>query len=419
MKLSLEHIHLILTELLNNKLRSFLSLLGISIGIFCIVSILSVFDSMKENIQKNMSQLGASNLYIGKYAWLPPDDSKGVYPWWRYKSRPITNYNEMLQVKSIMSHARFVCISYNEFSKITDGKNEMMANLYAVSNDFEKFQNFDIQYGRYFSKTELQNPNANVMVIGDEIAHTFFNNNQQMIDKVLQIVNYPIRVVGVMKKKSRNQLGFDFNNAVIVPYLFYASIKNIDNNVGNGFVDPILMIEGTKKIPIEELSFEAKSTLRAIRKIKPTEPDNFSINKMDAIQKKLDEIFSKIKMAAWLIGFFSLIVGCFGIANIMFVSVKERTAQIGLKKALGATSKNIMLDFIIESIILCFMGGVLGVILIILLGIILTLVFDFPIYLSFWNFLLATTISILVGILAGYIPARNASKLSPVEALRK
>ncbi|KXK42323.1 MAG: antimicrobial peptide ABC transporter permease [Bacteroidetes bacterium OLB11] len=159
--------------------------------------------------------------------------------------------------------------------------------------------------------------------------------------------------------------------------------------------------------------------MRAIRKIKPTEPDNFSINKMDAIQKKLDEIFSKIKMAAWIIGFFSLIVGCFGIANIMFVSVKERTAQIGLKKALGATSKNIMLDFIIESIILCFIGGVLGVILIILLGIILTFVFDFPIYLSLWNFLLATTISILVGILAGYIPARNASKLSPVDALRK
>ncbi len=419
MKFSIENIKLIFEELYNNKLRSFLSLLGVSIGIFCIVSVLSVFDSMREHIQNNMAQLGASNLYVGKYPWIPPDDSKGEYPWWKYKSRPVTNYKEMIQLKENIDNIKYICISYSEFGKIATLKNEFMSNVYAVSNNFERFQNFDISQGRYFTKNEMFNAKSNLIVIGDEVAKALFNGNENVIGKEVQVSNHSFIIIGVMKKKSRNQLGFDFNNTVIVPYLSYATIKDIDNNVGNGFVDPILMIEGTNKISMNDLLFEVKSTLRTIRKLKINEPDNFSINKMDAIQKKVDEIFSKIKLAAWLVGFFSLLVGCFSIANIMFVSVNERTAQIGLKKAIGATSQSIKFDFIVESVFLCFIGGILGVILIVLFGIVMSLIFDFPIYLSFLNFLLASAISIIVGVVAGYIPARNAAKLNPVDALRK
>jgi putative ABC transport system permease protein len=180
----------------------------------------------------------------------------------------------------------------------------------------------------------------------------------------------------------------------------------------------MLMVEAKKDIAVEDLYYELISTLRAIRKLKPREPDNFSINKLDAIQNKVNELFSKIKISGWIIGFFSLIVGCFGIANIMYVSVKERTNQIGLKKALGATSYQILFDFLLESIFLCLIGGFIGIVLVFLLSFILSALLDFPVFLSLYNFVLGVGISLIVGVIAGYLPAKKAAKLNPVEAIR-
>lgn len=411
-----ESISMVINELRNNKLRTFLSLLGVTIGIFCIISVLTVFDSLQQNIQQSMQTLGSKTLYVGKYPWIPED--KGEYPWWKYKSRPVSTYHEVAALKKYVSTASHVCISYTEPSKVSFQNQMSQVGLFAVSNDFEKFQHFDIEQGRYFTASELQNPNMNTVVIGSTVADELFLQKTNPIGQSLILYGNHCTIIGVLKKQGRSNMGFDFDGAVILPYVYLASIRDIDGQIGNGFVDPMLMVEAKKDIAVEDLYYELISTLRAIRKLKPREPDNFSINKLDAIQNKVNELFGKIKISGWIIGFFSLIVGCFGIANIMYVSVKERTNQIGLKKALGATSYQILFDFLLESIFLCLIGGFIGIVLVFLLSFILSALLDFPVFLSLYNFVLGVGISLIVGVIAGYLPAKKAAKLNPVEAIR-
>lgn len=415
MNLSIDNIILVLQDLKANKLRTILSLLGVSIGIFCIVSILTVFDSMQENIRKSVSVLGGSNLYIQKYPWIPDDNKE--YPWWKYTTRPMANFDEVILLKKMLPNVSTICISYNDFIQVKNNEFEYMTSLYAVSSGFEKFQNFDLQFGRYFNINELLSSSSNLIVLGENVAKALFKESNRSLNQSVQIQNRLFTVIGVLKKKGKTQMGFDFNDGAIVSYLYYTTLKNLKNQ-DNSFVDPMILIAPQNNIAKAEFQFETQSALRTIRKLHPGEPDNFSINQMDAVQDKFDELFAKLKIGGWLIGLFSLIVGCFGIANIMYVSVKERTRQIGLKKALGATSQRILFDYLYESVILCLLGGLGGVLLVIPLAFLLTHLLEFEIILSLKNFLLATSISIGVGIISGFMPARKASKLNPVVAIR-
>ncbi|MCC7030240.1 MAG: ABC transporter permease [Chitinophagaceae bacterium] len=411
-----ESLAMVLNELRTNKLRTFLSLLGVTIGIFCIISVLTVFDSLQQNIQQNMLTLGSKNLYVGKYPWIPED--KGEYPWCKYKSRPVCNYYEVVQLKKYLNSAYQICLCYTDQTKAANEGKESYAGIFAVTADFEKFQSFDIAYGRYFSNNEMYNPNTNTVVIGHTIAADLFPPTVSPVGRSINVYGRNCVIAGVLKKHGRSNMGFDFDGGIIIPYLYLANVKDIDGNIGNGFTDPMIMIEARKNVDVEDLYFDLISTLRAIRKLKPREPDNFSINKLDAIQSKVNELFSKIKISGWIIGFFSLIVGCFGIANIMYVSVKERTGQIGLKKALGAKSAQILLDFLLESIILCLIGGFIGITLVFLLSFILSAILDFPVFLSLGNFVLGVSISLVVGVIAGFLPAKKAAFLNPVVAIR-
>ncbi|MBK7762336.1 MAG: ABC transporter permease [Bacteroidetes bacterium] len=406
-----------LEELRMNKLRTFLSLLGVTIGVFCIISVLTVFDSLQSNIQNSMQTLGSNVLYIGKFPWIP--EESGEYPMWKYKARPVCNANELDAIQKQVSKASYAAISYSDDPANFDynGNETKGVGIFAVTYEFNKLQPIEMNEGRYFSLNEMNGKQSNGMVLGATVAGELFGNNISPIGKHLEIRGKPFQIIGVMKKQGKTITGFNFDGSAIISYHFLSTLKNIDQT-GNGFTDPMMMVKARRNASLEEMKYEIKSVLRAQRKLRPGEPDNFSFNQLDTIQNSIKDIFANFNIFGWIIGFFSLIVGSFGIANIMFVSVKERTKFIGLKKAIGARKFSILSEFLIESILLCLFGGLIGIVLVMILSKLLSGPLGFPVSLSMNNFILGISISVIVGIIAGYIPAKRAANMDPVVAIR-
>lgn len=208
--------------------------------------------------------------------------------------------------------------------------------------------------------------------------------------------------------------GFDFDNSIIYPY--YAAANFLDVRSLN--YDPFVAVKAANGKNLEEVKYEVEGVLRRVRKVRPGRPNDFAINQLSEVTKRIDVVFGTIDVVAWIIGGFSLIVGAFGIANIMFVTVKERTKIIGLKKAVGARKSSILWEFLLEAIVLCLIGGLVGIVIVLLLSLLMTYGFDFHVTLSFTNFFIGVFVSIFVGVLSGLIPARSASRLDPVVAIR-
>jgi putative ABC transport system permease protein len=403
-----------LQELRVNKLRTFLSLLGITIGIFCIIAVKTVLDSLENNIQASVSKLGNDIIYVGKWPWMG-DGSGGEYPWWKYWQRPVANYNELKQLQEKVPAASYVALVHNGKSSEVVYKDNSAEDVQinAVSWSFDRVQPIDINYGRYFSQSECDNGSP-VVVIGERLAKDLFPNVSACVGKEVQILKHNFKVIGVIKEQGQNLGGFEYDKSVVIPYQMARNMYDLENI----FADPLLMIKAKDGVPVEELEGELIGEMRAIRKLKPADENNFSINKLSEVNKQLSTMFGAIDMAGIVIGGFSLLVGAFGIANIMFVTVKERTNIIGLKKAIGARRLDILLEFLSESIILCIIGGVFGILMVMLLTLALSKGADFDVQLSWANMLTGVMISAFVGMLAGLIPSISASKLDPVKAIR-
>jgi len=400
-------------ELKANKLRTFLSLLGITIGIFCIIAVLTVLDSMKNNITKEMSTLGSDVLYIGRWPWM---DDGGEYKWWEYWRRPSVTPNEMRAVENQVPEASFatLCLPVNELSVKNDDREASSITGYAVMLNFDKIQNIEIASGRYLSASELDG-GTNSVVLGSEVYKILFPGNINALGNSISLLGRKFNVIGVMKKVGQNMAGFDFDNCVIFPY----------NAAAAGLVDvrslnyePFIVVKAAQGKRLEDIKYEVEGVLRRERKVRPGAPDNFAMNQLSQISERLDIFFNTINIIGFVIGGFSLLVGAFGIANIMFVTVKERTKVIGLKKAIGARGSSILSEFLVEAITLCLIGGLVGIIVVLLLSLGLTYGAHFTVTLSLKNFSFGIGISALVGLLAGFIPAYTASRLDPVVAIR-
>ena len=399
-------------ELRANKLRTFLSLLGITIGIFCIIAVLTVLDSLKNNIQKDMATLGSDVLYIGRWPWM---DEGGEYKWWEYWRRPGMTPQEVKAIETQVPDVATATICLTTRGMTLKYNDVELGSIqgYAVLNDFDKIQNIEIANGRYLSASELGG-GANTVVLGDEVYHGLFPGNTSPLGKSISFHGRKFMVVGVMKKVGQNMAGFDFDNAVIYPY--YAAASLLDVRSLN--YDPLLAVKAAKGKNLEEVKYEVEGVLRRMRKVRPGQADDFAINQLSQVSERLNLVFGTIDIVAWFVGGLSLLVGAFGIANIMFVTVKERTKVIGLKKAIGARKSSILVEFLLEAIVLCIFGGLIGIIAVLLLSLLLTYAFDFEVTLSAVNFAIGIFVSILVGVLAGIIPARSASRLDPVVAIR-
>lgn len=402
-----------LGELRANRLRTVLSLLGITIGIFCIVAVAAVLNSMEAKIHENMSALGSDVLYINRRPWMPEG---GEYKWWEYLQRRPMSLADMRVLQRNVPEAAVVTICYVQPGATVkaDGQSVEGAMLYAAMPGFEKVQNVEVQQGRYLSAAELET-GSNTVVIGHEIKESLFGN-LDAIGRTLKIAGRSFHVGGVMHKEGQNMAGFNFDNSIILSYATASSMYDIHSRDWNN--DPTVMVKARPGVSVDELEDEVMGVLRAERKVRPGAAADFSVNRLSEVSKRLSEVFGVVNMIGGVIGLFSLLVGAFGIANIMFVTVRERTKVIGLKKAIGARRIVIMTEFLVEAVTLCLIGGAVGILLVWLLGLGLTYALDFPISLSVSNIVFGVGISALVGIVAGLAPALSASRLNPVVAIR-
>lgn len=392
-------------EISANKTRTILSLLGITIGIFCVVSVFTVFDSMERSIKSSIESLGSNVVYIQKWPWLFVED----YPWWRYVNRPETKLEELkkLQERSQTADAfAFLTGTSRTVKSLRHSLNNI--TVMAVTYDYFKLRNMEIAEGRYFSPLETNN-GRNVVILGNTIAQKLFDG-EPAVGQQVKIYGLKTEVIGVLKKEGNN-MGEGLDEQVIVPVLFAANFLNIDR-------DGSIAVSPKEDISKQELIDELTGIMRSMRKLSPGMEDNFSINEISTINARFEQFFRVMTFIGWIIGGFSLLVGGFGIANIMFVSVKERTSIIGIQKALGAKNYFILLQFLFEAIFLSLLGGILGLLIIFIFTLISTYVFKFQLVLTLANIVLGITVSIVIGLIAGIVPSYVAARMDPVEAMR-
>jgi putative ABC transport system permease protein len=392
-----------------NKLRTFLSLFGITIGIFCIISVFTVLDWLEKSIRDSIDSMGSNVIYVQKYPW--SFDSNIEY--WdiiKWPSVSVKDY-QVLKEKSVKAAAISFIIGESKTIKYRNNiANDAL--VAAVTDDLEKVLAFEIDKGRYFSASEFPNA-SNVAVLGAEIAEKLFENANP-VDKEITIAGRKARIIGVLKKEGQGVVSLsNIDQITIVPMKFGAGFINFRNR----FSDNQMIIRAKNNVPIQELSDEVIMILRASRRLKPTEDNNFSVNNATMLSQGFDSVFAGINLGGWLIGGFAMLVGGFGIANIMFVSVRERTNMIGIQKALGAKRFFILQQFLVESVILSILGGIFGLFLIFIATLFINYLYDLNMHLTIGNILLAIFVSGLIGVVAGYAPAYSAAKMNPVDAI--
>ena len=393
-----------------NKLRTFLSLLGITIGIFAIIVVFTIVDSSENNIRKSIQSLGDNVVFVQKWPWTFGPD----YPWWKYMNRPVPQYDELFAIQKKTKTAEAVAYRIGA-RRMVKHKSNIVENavITGCSYDYYKIKSFEIPNGRYFTENEV-NVGNNVAVLGNNIAEGLFPNIPNPVGQEIKIAGRKAYVIGVFKKEGESMLGNSMDNQVVIPFHFAKLIIDIKSENS----DPYIAVKAKPGITNAQMIDEMTGIMRGIRLLKPLADDDFALNENNLISKGFEPVFDIIGIAGWIIGGFSILVGGFGIANIMFVSVKERTSMIGIQKSLGAKNYFILMQFLSESVFLSLLGGVLGLFLTWLITLAAKGNIDMEISLSQSNIILGITISVLIGIISGFVPAYSASQLDPVEAIR-
>lgn len=406
-----ESVILALQSLWLNKLRTSLSILGITIGIFSIILVFSITDSMEKNIRSSIESLGNDVVFVQKWPW----EFGSEYPWWKYMNRPTPTFREMDMMESKLKTIGIPSFTINIPNRTAAYRNNTVSNLslMGVSHTYVKVKNLDFAYGRYFTDMESASGRA-VAMIGHTISQSLFGDADPL-GREISLKGIPVKVIGVFKPEGESLIASSsLDQQVIIPFQFARNFCRPSEEQYN----PTILVKPNTGVSMDELEQELRGTMRSVRRLSPTDEDNFALNKITLISKGLTQLFKTVGLAGWIIGGFSILVGGFGIANIMFVSVKERTPQIGVQKALGARQFYILLQFLAESVTLTIIGGLIGIGLVFMVTKLAGNFEGFTIALSWQNFLNGTLISIFTGIIFGFIPANQASRLVPVEAIR-
>jgi len=411
-KIIYESIRQALQSLVGNKLRTFLSLLGITIGIFCIIVVKSAVDSLENSIKSSFNELGSDVIYVQTMPWGEDPNQN----FWKYAKRPEPSFKDFNSISEKSRLSEFTAYTVFTGGKTIKYKSSSVSNAFIMGAtfDYKDIQNIDIENGRYFTQQEY-NLGSNKIILGYQVAQALFNTLDP-VGKEVKLFGQKYVVIGVLKSEGDNM--FNILNYDEVMWVSFNNLKRFVNTNENSNVGKLLSIKARPNSDVEELKGELTSILRASRRLKPTEDENFALNELSMLSQVLDAVFGVMNLVGFLIGAFALIVGMFSVANIMFVSVKERTNIIGIKKALGAKRSIILLEFLIESIILCLIGGLMGLVFVIIVLKVISNLIPFEMFLSTTNVLIGIISSIVVGIISGIIPAIIASMLDPVVAMR-
>jgi putative ABC transport system permease protein len=387
-----------------------LSLTGVAFGIFCIISVLATVESLQNKIQSDINAIGTNTIYVDKWEYTNDND----YPWWKFVNRPMPRYQDVSYIKERSTLAENIAFFTSNQTSLEYGNFELQnVGVYGVSDEYDKIQTIDIAAGRYFTPTEFLHGSA-IAVIGYENAMQMFGSPERAIGKSVSFNKHRVNIIGVIAKQGRMVNASDYDHCILLTYYYYASIYNVmDPNT-----DPYVMVKAKPNVPTAALTDELKGVMRQIRKLGPRQEDNFALNDINFLAQAVSGFFGTVNIGGWAIAGLSLIVGAFGVANIMFVTVRERTSQIGLKKAIGAKSRTILLEFLLESAFLCVIGGFMGLLMVWGLAAILNAVLPFAIIISGKIISLAFSICVILGILSGIIPATIAARMNPVVAIR-
>lgn len=394
-----------------NKLRTFLSLLGITIGIFAIISVFTVIDSLERYIRNSLNSLGSNMVYIQKWPWTPPE-GETEYPWWRYLNRPVPDLDETFELVR-RGNTFDDAVFFYGFSRTVQSGTDKIENATVLATSYGLYDiwNLKLTQGRYFTEGEM-NTGAPVTLIGSEIASQLFSG-MNPVGQTLKIQGYKFNIIGVYDKMGQDMFGTSMDKYIHIPV-----IKSLYmNDIRNRDIGQTICIKAKPDVEQERFIAELEGIMRSIRKLKPVEENDFAMNEVNLISNRFDQFFVVFNMAGWIIGGFSILVGGFGIANIMFVSVKERTKIIGIQKSIGAKRYFILLEFIFEAVVLSLIGGIVGLILIFLGTLIVNSVSEFTIILTAANIIRGLLISTVIGFVAGLMPARSAARLDPVTAI--
>lgn len=392
-----------------NRLRTVLSLLGITIGILAIISVFTVVDGMKDYVRNSVQSLGDDIIYVHKWPW----EFGGDYPWWKYWQRPVPSVEDAEELQRRLKTAEGICFRVGTKKTVTFLNNSVESvDVNAVSHDWNKIRDLNLLDGRYFTTAESAS-GRNVGILGYEISNALFGELSP-VGKMVKMGGKWILIIGKLDKDGESIFGNNKDNYLIVPINFARNLFNLRKEN----LDPMVMVKAKPGISNEELKDEITGVLRSVRRLKPSAENNFALNETSLISKGFEGLFILLDFAGWFIGGFSILVGGFGIANIMFVSVRERTSQIGIQKALGAKNYFILFQFLFEAILLCLMGGVIGLFIVFLIVKSVNAFLDMEMALTWFNIMRGILISVIIGLVSGIIPAFSASRLDPVEAIR-
>jgi putative ABC transport system permease protein len=398
-----------MNALRNNKLRTLLSLLGVTIGIFSIIAVLAAVDSLDKKIKKDLSSLDKNTIYLMRFSFGPSE-----IPQWKREQFPNVKYDEYEYLKNSVNQMEQMAFQFfvNRESLKYQSASVSDVNIVPVSHEFIDIQGLEFDEGRFYNESE-SNSGVPVIVIGNEIATGLFEGSNP-IGKNIRLYGQRFSVIGVLKKQGAGMFGDSNDTSVFIPVNFLRRMYGDNNDA----MTPVILIKPEKGVDMDAFKAELAQKLRNYRGMKTDEIDNFFINVLSGFTDLIDGIVGQMNVVGWIISGFSLLVGGFGIANIMFVSVKERTNLIGIQKSLGAKNRFILFQFLFEAVILSVIGGAVGLLLVWIISLVLTKALDFEFVLSMSNVFLGTGLAALIGLVSGILPAISAAKLDPVEAIR-